>query len=55
MTSYFPSNAARLSVSISDEDLIDDDAAGVDVAAREPEEHERVVRIRAVRDGDCVF
>ena len=34
------------------EHLVDDDAAGVDVAARQPEEHERVVGIRAVRDGD---
>ena len=32
--------------------LVDLDAAGVDVAARQAVEHERVVRIRAVGDGD---
>ena len=34
------------------EHLIDDDAAGVDGAARQAEEHERIVGIRAVGDGD---
>ena len=34
------------------EHLVDDDAAGVDVAARQAEEHERVVRVRTVGDGD---
>ena len=40
---------------MSDEHLVDDDAAGVDVVARQPVEHERVVGIGTVRDGDCVF
>ena len=35
------------------EHLVDDDAAGVDVVARQAIEHERVVGIRAVRDGDA--
>src|SRR5262245_2758831 len=34
------------------EDLVDLDAAGVDGARRQTVEHERVVRVRAVRDGD---
>ena len=35
------------------EHLVDDDAAGVDVVARQTIEHERVVGIRAVRDSDA--
>jgi hypothetical protein len=34
------------------EDLVDVDAARVDVAGRESVKHERIVGVRTVRDGD---
>ena len=34
------------------EDLVHRDPAGVDVAARQPEEHERVVGVRAMSNRD---
>jgi hypothetical protein len=37
------------------EHLIDDESTGVDGAAREAEEHEGIIGIWAVRDGDSVW
>jgi hypothetical protein len=34
--------------------LIDDQSAGIDSAAGQAKKHERVVRIRAVGDGDSI-